>query len=79
MDLSKSGKFWCTCEDHQLIIKFNEFLNNNAVSHKRTYFAIKARLQKIFFTKNKETKSIGINCNMDDEDLFNQLYPWLAV
>jgi hypothetical protein len=77
--LDNHYKFWCTFEDHLIIIKFNEFLNNNAKLHKRSYFAIKSRIQKLFYNKKRETKNIGINCNLDDEDLFDKLYPWLVV
>jgi len=77
--LDNHNKFWSTFEEHSIIIKFNEFLNTNAKLHKRSYFAIKSRIQKLFYNKKNEMKDVGINCNLDDEDLFDKLYPWLVI
>jgi hypothetical protein len=35
-------------------------------------------IKKMFFKPEEEMKNIGINCNMEDEDLIKELYPWIS-
>ena len=72
---SLHNKLWSKYEDYLLITVFNNFLNINANIHCRTYFAIKSRIYKLFF--KKETKSIGTNCNLDEEDMVKLVFPWI--
>jgi hypothetical protein len=69
---------WCKCEEYELIFKINNLLNNTFDIHKRTYFDIKNMIKKMFFKPEEEMKNIGINCNMEDEDLIKELYPWMS-
>jgi hypothetical protein len=69
-----SNKIEITLDEMNLFINLNRFLNDNAVLFKTNYIDIKSSVHKLFFTKN--TRSIGISCNMEDDELISTLYPW---
>jgi len=65
---------WSNEEIKNLRVEFDNFILQSSRAHQRTMGAIKSRLLKLIIIK-KESREIGINCDMEEEELTRWMIP----